>query len=43
LQELGAETVSEITDVGDRIEVAVFKDPFGNSFGIIENPHFKIE
>ena len=43
LQELGAEKVSEITNVGDRIEVAVFKDPFGNSFGIIENPHFKIE
>ena len=43
LQELGAETVSEITSVGDQIEVAVFKDPFGNSFGIIENPHFKIE
>jgi len=43
LQELGAESISEITGVGDGIEVATFKDPFGNSFGIIENPHFKIE
>lgn len=43
LQELGAEKVSEITNVGERIDVAIFKDPFGNSFGIIENPHFKFE
>lgn len=43
LQQLGAEKISEITNVGDEIEVAVFKDPFGNSFGIIKNPHFKFE
>ena len=43
LLELGAEKVSEITNVGEEIEVAVVKDPFGNSFGIIENPHFKVE
>jgi predicted enzyme related to lactoylglutathione lyase len=36
LQELGAETVSEITSVGDRIEVAVFKDPFGNSSELLK-------
>ena len=43
LIKLGAETVSEITDVGGEIKVATVKDPFGNIFGIIENPHFKIE
>jgi predicted enzyme related to lactoylglutathione lyase len=43
LNELGAETDSEITDVGEGIKVATVKDPFGNIFGIIENPHFKIE
>ena len=43
LIKLGAETVSEINDVGGGIKVATVKDPFGNIFGIIENPHFKIE
>ena len=43
LKELGVETVAEATTVGEGIFVAQFKDPFGNIFGIIENPHFKIE
>ncbi len=43
LRELGAETIAEATAVGEGIFVAQFKDPFGNVFGIIENPHFKIE
>ncbi len=43
LQELGAETIAEATNVGEGIFVAQFKDPFGNVFGIIENPHFRIE
>jgi len=43
LQELDAETIAEATEVGGEIFVAQFKDPFGNVFGIIENPHFKIE
>jgi predicted enzyme related to lactoylglutathione lyase len=38
--ELGAEKHSEVTDVGDGIRVATVADPFGNIFGIIENPHF---
>jgi predicted enzyme related to lactoylglutathione lyase len=42
LQKLGAETIAEATSVGEGIFVAQFKDPFGNIFGIIENPHFKI-
>lgn len=43
LVESGAEIESEITDVGGGIKVAAVKDPSGNTFGIIENPHFKIE
>ena len=29
-------------DVGGGIKVASVKDPFGNVFGVIENPHFKL-
>ena len=43
LKDLGAETATEITDVGGGIKVASVKDPSGNIFGIIENPNFKIE
>ena len=43
LLEAGAETVSEPAEVGGEIRVATVRDPFGNEFGIIENPHFKIE
>ena len=30
-------------DVGEGILVASVLDPFGDVFGIIENPHFSIE
>ncbi len=40
LRELGAEEDEPIRDVGEGIKVASFKDPFGNIFGLIENPHF---
>lgn len=40
---LGATKHSEPRDVGGGIIVATVKDPFGNLFGIIENPYFKIE
>jgi predicted enzyme related to lactoylglutathione lyase len=43
VQELGAEKHSDVQDVGGGILVATIADPFGNIFGIIENPHFKIE
>jgi predicted enzyme related to lactoylglutathione lyase len=43
LKDLGAETATEITDVGGDIKIAAVKDPSGNHFGIIQNPHFKIE
>jgi predicted enzyme related to lactoylglutathione lyase len=42
LLSLGAEALEPATDVGEGIKVAAVKDPFGNRFGIIENPNFKI-
>ena len=42
LLELGAQPRTEITDVGEGIRTADVLDPFGNVFGIIENPHFKL-
>ena len=39
---LGAQKHSEPREVGGGIVVAAVKDPFGNVFGIIENPHFKL-
>lgn len=39
----GATTHSEPRNVGGEIVVATVFDPFGNIFGIIENPEFKIE
>jgi predicted enzyme related to lactoylglutathione lyase len=41
LLELGASVIDPVTDVGGGIRVAAVKDPFGNHFGIVENPHFK--
>jgi predicted enzyme related to lactoylglutathione lyase len=38
--ELGATVDSDVTDVGGGILVATVRDPFGNLFGIIQNPHF---
>lgn len=40
LLDLGAEELEPVTDVGEGIKVAAVKDPFGNRFGIIENPNF---
>lgn len=37
---LGAAVHEQLTDVGGGIKVAAVRDPFGNVFGIIENPHF---
>ena len=36
---LGATLRSNVQDVGESIRVATVLDPFGNIFGIIENPH----
>ncbi len=37
---LGATPLAPVADVGGGIRVAAVTDPFGNRFGIIENPHF---
>ena len=39
----GATEIEEPMDVGEGIIVASVKDPWGNAFGIIYNPHFKLE
>ena len=40
--ELGATVHEAVQDVGEGIKVATVRDPFGNIFGIIENPNFKL-
>lgn len=42
LLELGADPLEPVQDVGGGIRVAAVVDPFGNRFGIIENPHFDV-
>ena len=37
---LGATPLEPVTEVGEGIKVAAVTDPFGNRFGVIENPHF---
>ena len=37
----GAKSEEPIQDVGEGIRIGSVRDPFGNVFGIIENPHFK--
>ena len=34
--------LESVSDVGGGIKVAAVVDPFGNRFGIIENPHFDV-
>ena len=43
LLELGGVPHEPVTDVGGGIKVCSVLDPFGNVFGLIENPHFKID
>src|SRR3954469_14870134 len=42
LESLGATIREPLQDVGGGIRVATVADPFGNSFGVIENPHFSV-
>ncbi len=42
LLQIGAELHEPAKDVGGGIRVATVRDPFGNVFGIINNPHFDI-
>ncbi len=37
----GAILLRPAKDVGEGIRVAIVTDPFGNAFGLIENPYFK--
>lgn len=39
---LGAEVASPVEDVGGGIRVATVRDPYGNVFGVIQNPHFDL-
>ncbi|WP_323845555.1 VOC family protein [Microbulbifer magnicolonia] len=39
---MGARQHTEIVDVGEGILMASFLDPYGNIFGLIENPHFQL-
>ncbi len=41
LIELGATPFEDPMDVGEGIVVAAVKDPWGNAFGMIYNPHFQ--
>ncbi len=43
LQTLGGIVTEGVKDVGEGIRVATVTDPFGNPFGVIENPHFSTE
>lgn len=42
LLSLGATALEAVTEVGGGIRVAAVTDPFGNRFGIIQNPHFDL-
>jgi len=41
-RERGAAVIADAQDVGGGIRVATLADPFGNSIGLIENPHFQL-
>lgn len=43
LLKLGASEHGPVSDVGEGIRIGSVIDPFGNSFGIIENPHFSFK
>jgi predicted enzyme related to lactoylglutathione lyase len=38
----GAKVVAAAQDVGEGIKVAAVADPFGNTIGLLENPHFEL-
>jgi predicted enzyme related to lactoylglutathione lyase len=39
---LGATVEMPVTDVGGGVVVASVKDPYGNVFGVVHNPHFDL-
>jgi predicted enzyme related to lactoylglutathione lyase len=40
LEEMGVTVRDAVKEVGSGIKVATIADPWGNCFGLIENPHF---
>ncbi|OON71084.1 VOC family protein [Hymenobacter sp. CRA2] len=42
LLELGAQAHEAVHDVGSGILLGTVQDPFGNLFGVIQNPHFQL-
>ncbi|MFL6673005.1 MAG: VOC family protein [Massilia sp.] len=42
LTALGATVETPVTEVGEGIRVATVRDPYGNLFGVIENPTFDL-
>jgi predicted enzyme related to lactoylglutathione lyase len=40
LKKHSVSVLSPLQDVGEGIKVATIADPFGNTIGLIENPHF---
>ncbi len=42
LEGLGATLISPVQEVGEGILAASLRDPFGNTLGVIENPHFSL-
>lgn len=38
---LGAVAVEPIQDVGGGVKIGAVRDPFGNLFGVVENPEFR--
>jgi predicted enzyme related to lactoylglutathione lyase len=43
LEKLRGTVREPVQEVGEGIRVATMADPFGNLFGVIENPHFSKE
>ena len=43
MEQLGAKIREPLSDVGEGIRVATVSDPFDNTFGLIENPHFSVD
>lgn len=39
---LGATIHSPVAEVGGGVKVAALLDPYGNQFGVIQNPHFDL-
>jgi predicted enzyme related to lactoylglutathione lyase len=38
---LGAADHEPVQDVGGGVKIGAVRDPFGNVFGVVENPHFR--